>query len=196
MPGLFGGVTSPIFTNDFRLCPADARENTPLLPVSTTLRPSDPRSPRRSKGRCCCSSSTRPIRPGLGSAETPPNPGVARRVAAAVRRRRVRSVLGWAQQRHRRIPECTSRDCGHQFLKRRPEAVSRGGGRGGGSEYEGGGSVFPPIDDRGGRGVPEWSTGSPSSKGPSIGGLFGKLASDFRLCPADARENTPLLPVK
>ena len=25
--------TSPIFTNDFRLCPADARENTPLLPV-------------------------------------------------------------------------------------------------------------------------------------------------------------------
>ena len=26
-------VTSPIFTNDFRLCPADARENTPLLPV-------------------------------------------------------------------------------------------------------------------------------------------------------------------
>ena len=41
-----------------------------------------------------------------------------------------------------------------------------------------------------------WSTGSPSSKGPSIGGLFGKLASDFRLCPADARENTPLLPVK
>ena len=30
---LFGGVTSPIFTNDFRLCPADARENTPLLPV-------------------------------------------------------------------------------------------------------------------------------------------------------------------
>ena len=32
MLGLFGGVTSPIFTNDFRLCPADARENTPLLP--------------------------------------------------------------------------------------------------------------------------------------------------------------------
>ena len=30
---LSGGVTSPIFTNDFRLCPADARENTPLLPV-------------------------------------------------------------------------------------------------------------------------------------------------------------------
>ena len=29
----WGGVTSPIFTNDFRLCPADARENTPLLPV-------------------------------------------------------------------------------------------------------------------------------------------------------------------
>ena len=29
----FGGVTSPIFTNDFRLCPADARENTHLLPV-------------------------------------------------------------------------------------------------------------------------------------------------------------------
>ena len=29
----FSGVTSPIFTNDFRLCPADARENTPLLPV-------------------------------------------------------------------------------------------------------------------------------------------------------------------
>ena len=26
-------MTSPIFTNDFRLCPADARENTPLLPV-------------------------------------------------------------------------------------------------------------------------------------------------------------------
>src|ERR1700730_8258762 len=23
---------------------------------------------------------------------------------------------GWAQQRHRRIPECTSRGCGHQFL--------------------------------------------------------------------------------
>src|ERR1700726_2569997 len=22
-------------------------------------------------------------------------------------------VLGWAQRRHRRIPECTSRDCGH-----------------------------------------------------------------------------------
>ena len=33
MLGLFGGVTSPIFTNDFRLCPADARENTRLLPV-------------------------------------------------------------------------------------------------------------------------------------------------------------------
>ena len=50
-------------------------------------------------------------------------------------------------------------------------------------------------------GVPEWSTGSPSSKGPSIGGLFGGVTSpiftnDFRLCPADARENTPLLPVK
>ena len=49
--------------------------------------------------------------------------------------------------------------------------------------------------------VPEWSTGSPSSKGPSIGGLFGGVTSpiftnDFRLCPADARENTPLLPVK
>ena len=53
-------------------------------------------------------------------------------------------------------------------------------------------------------GVPEWSTGSPSSKGPSIGGLFGGVTSpiftndfdlrrfspnDFRLCPADAREN-------
>ena len=29
-------------------------------------------------------------------------------------------------------------------------------------------AVIAPIDDRGG-GVPEWSTGSPSSKGPSIG---------------------------
>jgi hypothetical protein len=26
-------------------------------------------------------------------------------------------VLGWAQQRHRRIPECTSRDCGHLILE-------------------------------------------------------------------------------
>ena len=52
----------------------------------------------------------------------------------------------------------------------------------------GGGGTKPPI-------------GSPSSKGPSIGGLFGGVTSpiftnDFRLCPADARENTPLLPVK
>ena len=50
-------------------------------------------------------------------------------------------------------------------------------------------------------GVPEWSIGSPSSKGPSMLGLFGGVTSpiftnDFRLCPADARENTLLLPVK
>ena len=48
-------------------------------------------------------------------------------------------------------------------------------------------------------GVPEWSIGSPSSKGPSMLGLFGGVTSpiftnDFRLCPADARENTHLLP--
>ena len=33
--GSFRRVTSPIFTNDFRLCPADARENTHLLPGVT-----------------------------------------------------------------------------------------------------------------------------------------------------------------
>ena len=55
-----------------------------------------------------------------------------------------------------------------------------------------------------GRGGTKPLTGSPSSKGPSIGSLFGGVTSpiftnDFRLCPADARENTPLLrthPVK
>ena len=74
------------------------------------------------------------------------------------------------------------------------------GGRRGGSEFEGG-VENRPIDDRGGGGVPEWSIGSPSSKGPSMLGLFGGVTSpiftnDFRLCPADARENTPLLPMK
>ena len=67
------------------------------------------------------------------------------------------------------------------------------------SEFEGG-VENRPIDDRG-RGVPEWSIGSPSSKGPSMLGLFGGVTSpiftnDFRLCPADARQNTPLQPVK
>ena len=42
MLGLFGGVTSSIFTNDFRLCPADARENTPLLPVKYKVPSSRP----------------------------------------------------------------------------------------------------------------------------------------------------------
>ena len=64
-----------------------------------------------------------------------------------------------------------------------------GGGRRGGSEFEGG-VENRPIDDRGGGGVPEWSIGLPKFQGPKI------FTNDFRLCPADARKNTPLLPVK
>ena len=48
-------------------------------------------------------------------------------------------------------------------------------------------------------GVPEWSIGSPSSKGPSMPGLFGGVTSpiftnDFRLCPAGCAGKYPLLP--
>ena len=62
--------------------------------------------------------------------------------------------------------------------------------RAGGSEFEGGGVENRPIDDRGGGGVPEWSIGSPSSKGPSML-LFGGVTS-----PIFTNDFSPLLPVK
>ena len=65
-----------------------------------------------------------------------------------------------------------------------PVANPKGGVGGGGRNLRGG-VENRPIDDGGGGGVPEWSIGSPSSKGPSMLGLFGGVTSpiftnDFR----------------